>query len=584
LGKKIGKYEVLNVSRTELIYKFLKSAKWDGATIKTLAGDASFRRYDRIFLNNKSAILMDAPPDFEDTRPFAAIARHLVLCDLCAPEILAYDFADGFLLLEDLGDNLFKKVLEINPDREYELYLNAVKALLKLNESKVPVKLSYGEGEHRLPDYDMDFLLVEVSLFSDWYFPGLTGERLPAFKREEFLSIWRKLLERVSTAKECLVLRDYHAENLIDLGQNKVGQLDFQDALVGHCAYDLVSLLQDSRRDATPATEEKLIKFFIKGLNKNEKEFREDYAVLGAQRATKIIGIFARLCLRDGKSQYLDIIPRMWGLLERCLTHPALSEMQEWLSREVPQNRDVPLNAKPLKPDCAMVLAAGLGTRMKPLTVMTPKPLIKVAGKAMLAHTLDALAAVGVQKAVINKHHHANQLEDFVQNRKDWRPKIILSDETDRLLDSGGGIKKALPDLGKDPFFVLNSDMLWTEKGQFALARLATEWRADMDILMLLVKREDAHGHDGAGDFHMDGKGLLKWRGEAATADYLYSGIMIIRPECFINAPEGAFSLRNIFSVVEKEKRLFGLLHHGQWYHVGRPSAIEDTEQLLKGK
>ena len=190
--------------------------------------------------------------------------------------------------------------------------------------------------------------------------------------------------------------------------------------------------------------------------------------ILGAQRNIKIIGIFARLFLRDGKDNYLKLQPRVWGLLERCLEHPVLSDLKSWLDLEVPNKRDLPLDAIKLKPDHSIILAAGLGSRMAPLTDLKPKPLIEVAGKAMLGHTLDRIAAAGIKNTVINKHHHASQIDQYVSDRKDWRPEITLSDESELLLDSGGGVKKALPKLGHDPFFILNSDMIWKNDGQDA--------------------------------------------------------------------------------------------------------------------
>ena len=569
--------------RKEKIKAFLDNAGWEGAKISALAGDASFRRYDRIELNGKKAVLMDAPPEFEDTRPFVSIAEFLIRSGLRAPEIFAKDFKNGFLLIEDLGDDLFKTVLEQEPDREQELYKSAVDELVGLNKQSVPKVLPYGDGGHILPTYDTKLLLEEVKLLSDWYYPALFGKRLSLDKRIEFLNIWRDVLAKLGEPDECLVLRDYHAENLLDLGNGQVGQLDFQDAVIGHSSYDLVSLLQDARRDVSPEIEEDLIVYFADALERDLASFKEQYAILGAQRNIKIIGIFARLSLRDGKDIYLNLQPRVWGLLERCLEHPSLAQVKEWLDREIPNKRDIPLDPKPLYPSHSMILAAGLGTRMKPLTNDILKPLIKVAGKEMLGHGLDALAAAGIKNAVINKHHFPEQIENFIDSRSDWRPTIFQSDECAELLDSGGGVKNALPLLGSEPFLILNSDMIWTDNDQDTLSRLASHWHDDMDILMLLVRRDLAHGHDGPGDFHMDDNGRLTFRGDDPESDYMYGGILIMRPECFAGIEDEVFSLRKIFRRTAKNKRLFGLLHQGAWYHVGTPDAIGKTEQLLKG-
>lgn len=572
------------MSRKKQIVEFLSNVGWGGATIQPLAGDASFRRYDRIKLGDRKAVLMDAPPEFEDVRPFVAVAEHLLELGLSSPKIFAANIEQGFLLIEDLGDNLFKTLLEKEPSREFELYKQAVDVLVKLNQAPIKTKLDYEGGSHHLLSYTEELFLNEIELLTDWYYPALTGVRLSIEKRLEFLTLWKSVIKKLGDPNECLVLRDYHAENLLELQNGDIGLIDFQDAVIGHSAYDLVSLLQDARRDVDPDIEERMIQKFVRKLGREDAEFREQYAILGAQRNIKIIGIFARLSLRDGKDNYLALQPRVWGLLERCLEHPVLSDIKKWLDREIPLKRDIPLEPFKLYPDHAMILAAGLGLRMRPLTDNKPKPLIKIAGKEMLSHTLDGIASSGIKNTVINMHFCADQIEEFVKERKDWRPKITLSDEKEKLLDSGGGIKHALSLLGDHPFYILNSDMIWTECGLPALSKLATMWTDDMDILMLLVSRERAYGHDGPGDFHMDETGRLWFRGDDPESDYYYGGMLIIKPECFDGIEEDIFSLRKLFRIAADKKRLFGLVHEGEWYHVGTPASIGETEKLLKGE
>lgn len=563
------------MNRKNEIKDFLDGAGWGKAEIIPLAGDASFRRYDRIKLDDKKAVLMDAPTEFEDTRPFVTVAQYLIKCGLKAPKIFAKDLDKGFLLLEDLGDNLFKRVLEKSPNKERELYKAAVNELITLNGCPLL------DG---LPQYNEELYLKEVALFTDWYYPALTGNRLSLEKREEFLDVWKTVLSKLSNVPESVVLRDYHSENLLELDQGGVGQLDFQDAVIGNNTYDLVSLLQDARRDVDPVVEEEMIKYFAGKLNRDEKIFGSDYAILGAQRNIKIIGIFARLSLRDGKDNYLKLEPRVWGLLERCLEHPVLADVKALLNKMTPHDRHVTLSPKPLSPSSAIILAAGLGRRMRPLTDNLPKPLVKVAGKEMLSYTLDAIAAAGIKKAVINIHHFPEKIDEYFENRKDWRPMVEFSDETEQLMDSGGGVKKALPQLGSDPFYIFNSDMIWTNKGQDVVARLSIGWNDDMDMLMLLIKREKAFGHDGPGDFHMAADGRLTRRGDDAFSDYFYGGIMIIRPRCFENTPDEPFSLRMLFDRAVKKGRLYGLVHDGAWYHVGTPEAVIETEKHLNGE
>ncbi|PCJ33394.1 MAG: mannose-1-phosphate guanylyltransferase [Alphaproteobacteria bacterium] len=234
-------------------------------------------------------------------------------------------------------------------------------------------------------------------------------------------------------------------------------------------------------------------------------------------------------------------------------------------------------------PQKAMILAAGLGQRMRPLSAHRPKPLITVAGKELISWSLDGLCAAGVRDVVINMHYLADQMMDFVDKYYDHRLTLTLSDERDQLLDSGGGVKNALKYLGDDPFFILNSDMIWQDGDQGRmLPKMQAFWQdEDMDILMLLVPRDKAFGYDAAGDYHRDIKGGLTARGQDLQADYVYGGIMIIKPECFKNSPDGPFSLRQQFDRAEKSGRLFGMIHDGPWYHVGTPGTRDDVEDIV---
>ncbi|WP_321394562.1 phosphotransferase [Emcibacter sp.] len=584
--------------RTALKEDFIGQQGWAGSDICPVAGDASFRRYDRLSRGDATAILMDAPPAFEDVRPFVAISRYLCDLGLSAPQILAADMENGFLLLEDLGDDLFARVIEKDFGREESLYEKAVSLLAFLQDRPVPEQLMVTRDElYRVPAYDMKVLLDEVALFVDWYLPLLTNRRLEAEERQEFINLWSCVLEDISQSRDCIVLRDYHAENLLHLpdrfDDRQVGLLDFQDALMGHRAYDLVSLLQDARRDVGPELELKMLNDYVELTGLEPAEFLRDYALLGAQRNAKIIGIFARLCQRDGKDKYLSLIPRVWDLLQRDLDHPALRELKDWFDRKVPGNlRMKAPAAKPQAAARAMILAAGLGTRMRPLTDETPKPLLKVAGKSMLDRLLDGLAAAGVRTAVVNMHYLADQIEAAVKVRPDHRPKVILSDERDHLMDSGGGVMKALPWFGNRSFYVLNSDLVWQENTapgcESMLHRLAANWRPeDMDILMLLMPTDKAVGYDGAGDFHRDDSGRLMPRRASAnpkaSADYMYAGVLTMKPILFDGLANAPFSLREIFDRAAAAGRLYGIVHDGDWYHVGTPEALEECNKALTG-
>lgn len=567
------------IDRTRLCHEFLDRQGWGDALRQPLADDASFRRYERLTRGDERAVLMDAPPEFEDVGPFVAIAEHLQTIGLAAPVVLAQDRDNGFLLLEDMGDDLFARVIAADPDQEKPLYQLAIRGLRHLHLAPLPEQLS---------PYDEALLLQELGLFVDWYLPALTGRLLSDGERQTFLTLWQHALTPVYQNLTCLTLRDYHAENLMvragQQGLARLGLLDFQDAVIGHPAYDLVSLLQDARRDVSPALEQEMLSDYIRQTDAGSEDFRRDYALLGAQRNAKIIGIFTRLCLRDGKAGYLAKIPRVWALLERDLAHPALAPIRRWMDNHIAASlRSAPITPKPILPGTAMILAAGLGERMRPLSAHCPKPLITVAGKELLSYSLEGLCAAGVKNVVINSHYLADQMEQFVDRYHDPRLSLTLSPEKGQLLDSGGGVNNALHYLGDAPFYVLNSDMIWRDgAGGQMLQRLRAFWQSDdMDILMLLVPQGDAFGYDGPGNYNRDDAGRLTIRGSAVQADYVYGGILIMKPDCFIGASGGAFSLRDQFAAAEKAGRLSGLIHDGDWYHVGTPAVRDAVEDIF---
>ncbi|MGY6644126.1 MAG: nucleotidyltransferase family protein [Salinarimonas sp.] len=235
-------------------------------------------------------------------------------------------------------------------------------------------------------------------------------------------------------------------------------------------------------------------------------------------------------------------------------------------------------DAAPVAIETGMVLAAGLGTRMRPITDTLPKPLVRVDGRAMLDHALDRLAQAGITRAVVNMHHLADQIESHLSARI-GPPAITLSDERDALLETGGGIRRALPLLGEAPFLAMNADTLWIEGAQSNLGRLiGAHDRARMDILLLLAPVDGAVGYDGRGDFMMDETGRLARRGAEPQAPFVYAGAGIFQPQLFADTPDGAFSLNLLFDRAIAAGRLYGLRLDGTWLHVGTPDAITEAE------
>ena len=333
----------MTVDRSQAADDFLAANGWSGATRKPLAGDASFRRYERVIKAETSdTVLMDAPPPQENVRPFVAIGRHLVALGLSAPCILAEDAERGFLLLEDLGDDTYTRLLAQghNEAQLYELATDALVHLHRITVSDVTPVGVIRYGEERL--------LEEVDRLNTWYLPLINAPDLSTDVRQAYIDIWKALLPCAWRAPESLVLFDYHVDNLLLLpnrpGVQACGLLDFQDAVIGPVTYDLMSLLEDARRDIDPGLVADMKARYRAAFPELKRDdFETSWAVMAAQRHLRVIGTFARLKLRDGKPHYLEHMPRLWRYMDACLHHPVLAPLKQWLDTHVPPRlRKVP--------------------------------------------------------------------------------------------------------------------------------------------------------------------------------------------------------------------------------------------------
>ncbi len=350
--------------RIEAVRDFLRRTGFAEAERQHLQGDASSRAYDRLVTPARSVILMNAPrrPDgppvrdnkpysavahlAEDIAPFIAMAQGLRTLGLSAPEIHAADLERGLIVLEDLGTDLV--VTGVPPAPIEERYAAAIDVLVALHRTALPATLPVdATRDHTLPPYDLDALMIEAELLLDWYLPYRNVTAAASY-RSEFVALWREALRPAVDARRTWVLRDFHSPNLLWLaereGVGRVGLLDFQDAVMGPHAYDVVSLLQDARVDIPEPMEIALLGRYAKGRLAHDPAFDPAsfvalYALLGAQRATKILGIFARLHQRDGKPQYLRHMPRVWRYLKRALSHQSLTRLARWYDQYAPPPR-----------------------------------------------------------------------------------------------------------------------------------------------------------------------------------------------------------------------------------------------------
>lgn len=319
-------------NRAVLAEALIAQTPWSKATRAPLAGDASNRRYERLTdpETGRTAVFMDSPPGkAEPVEAFVRMANYLREVGLSAPEIYAEDTEFGFLLLEDLGDDLFARVLTQNPQMERELYEAATDVLIELHQAPT---LS-------LPSYDPTMMTELAALSFTKYAQAVWGE-YDEDALIRFENRFADVLHQETSGRKVVIQRDYHAENMIWLpdrdGVKRVGLLDFQTAMLGHPAYDLVSMLQDVRRDVAPGTEMRMVNRYIDATGEKDHDFRTAYAVLGAQRNLRILGVFARLAVDYGKPQYIDLIPATWAHLMRDLDHPALVSVADLLRGALP--------------------------------------------------------------------------------------------------------------------------------------------------------------------------------------------------------------------------------------------------------
>jgi aminoglycoside/choline kinase family phosphotransferase len=324
-------------ARDAVIAAFLRAHGWPPDSRRPLAGDASFRRYDRLIDGDRRAVLMDAPPPRESVQPFMGIARLLAGMGLSAPRVLAADDSDGLLLLEDLGDDTYTRLIARGTD-ERMLYELAVDAIIAMHR-RLP-----DAARAALPRFDDARALPQVALLLDWYWPAMFGAPAPEPVRDAYMSAWREVLPQAARVPESLALFDFHVDNLLWLperpGVAACGLLDFQDAVLAPITFDLVSLLEDVRRDV-PAdiTAACLARYLAAFPELDRDDFAAAYSVIGAQRNCRIAGTFVRLWKRDGKPGYLGFMPRVWRLITGDIAHPALAPLARWFDRHLPPEK-----------------------------------------------------------------------------------------------------------------------------------------------------------------------------------------------------------------------------------------------------
>ena len=564
------------MSRQQEIKDFLKKAKITRPNLTWLPHDASGRRYARVKSGKKSYILMDSPAN-EKPDLFYKIDKLLAKNKISVPHLYQANVNNGLILMEDLGQKSLADIYASkNNNLTFTVYQKALDILLQIKE-KMNQKPEY------ISNYSDGYLTFEENLLTDWYIPALPGQRLPMKAIVQFKKIWKKLNQKIQKMPKTLVLLDYHADNLMVKQDESLAALDFQDAIWGGFLYDVISLLEDERHPLPNELAEDLWAYYgsqIGTLNSSQNHILG--AILAVQRHTKVIGIFARLAIRDKKTKYLKFIPDSWKMLEKHLNVRALKPYRKWLDKYVDKNlRHQPLEVKPFYYlTTAMVLAAGRGVRMQNLTDHQPKPLVQVNGKSLIDYVL--YNARHMTNIVVNTCYCGNMIHKALEGRK-----IHFSDEK-QALETGGGVQKALPLLastGTDGFFVMNADALWLDKKETLIKQMERAWNPlEMDILLALVPTRKAKGDVPKGDYFIKKGKPIRRHPPQKKAPYCFMGVQVLHPNIFKGHPLGKYSLVELYDKAEKAGRLGYLIFDGEWFHVGTPKAVKDTTRYFKRK
>jgi len=510
--------------------------------ITTASDDASFRRYFRVERDNTSFIAMDAPPEKENCEPFIRIAKHLTAGGVHAPKIIEANLAQGFLLLEDLGNQTFLNAQQKNFDAQH--YKNAIDVLIDIQ--------SLETDSANIPAYDHALLTAEMQLLIDWYLPALSSEQ-----HTQLQTIFDLLSDNALSTDQVFVHRDYHARNLMLLANNELGVIDFQDAVIGSNTYDLVSLLKDAYFELKSSEVQALLAYFHKQvkLTISFNDFEKQFDLMGLQRHLKVLGIFKRLSIRDGKHQYLADIPLVAKYaLAIANKYPELKSLSSILESANQQTH-------------AMILAAGRGQRMMPLTANTPKPLIKVKGMTLIEHSINQLKKAKITNIVINTSYLGEQLIEHLGDGSNFGVRITYSDESSGALETAGGIIKALPLLNSKPFIVINSDVLC----DYDLSKLTLPVGSLAHLVLI-----DNPPHNPNGDFSLiNNHQITNIHGQS----YTFSGIGIYHPDLFKShlEVEQKLPLYPLLKEAIANGQLSGEHYNGYWQDVGTPERLEQA-------
>lgn len=563
-----------NKSRETQIHDFLdQKAHLTDYKIKPINCDASTRKYYRIVKSDSSSlILMDDEMRCNHPKEFVELSDFLLQGGIRAPQIYAKDLAHGFILLEDFGDSDFVK--KATPHNEKKLLKKAVDVLVKLHNIKT--------RPHCVKDMNEKVIMDNFALFSDWYIPACLGHQLSPKERDSFFSIVKKLLPAALKLPSTLVLWDYHVNNVMYPDDNDAAIIDFQDSLWGCGIYDLVSLIEDERRNIPQAISLELKEHYYTQMPKlNRKDFEKCYDYMALLRHMRVLGRFTTLIQVNDRPSYARYVPHGMELLKQTLQHPDFSELKNWIDKTFPVSSwKVPANKKITK---AFVLAAGRGTRMKHLADNLPKPMIKIGPKRLMDYGLELLQNAKIKDIVVNVCYRKCTIKKHMAANKYFNTTISEEKEA---LETGGGIKKALKYFNNKPFVVINSDNILVDDGHKPIiCQMHDVWdEQKYDIMLLLCDIKNISGdRPQFGSYKIVGDKIFRNTTSSSSPEFKYGyvGVAIVHPRIFKDSPDGKFSLRDLFDKAEANGRLGFCLSDRKEFWVGSPQAVKETCQKL---
>lgn len=563
-----------NKTRETQIHNFLtEQGKLSKYKIITMNCDASSRKYYRIMLSdNSSKILMDDENRCNHPKEFIEIAQFLLKNDIRAPQIFAHNFSKGFILLEDFGDSDFVK--KATPANEKLLLTKAVDVLIKLHNVTVRPQC--------VKDMNEKVILDNFALFSDWYIPACLGRQLSLQERKSFFDIVKKLMPAALKLPSTLVLWDYHVNNVMYPDDNDAAIIDFQDSLWGPGIYDLVSLIEDERREIPYSLAMELKEYYFQKMaNLKRDDFEKCYAYMALLRHMRVLGRFTTLILVSKRPSYGQYVTHGIELLKKSLNNPEFKELKKWINNifppslwKIPQDKGI---------NKAFVLAAGRGTRMRHLTDHLPKPMIKIADRRLMDYGLDLLKNAKIKDIVVNVCYRKCTIKKHMKTLKYFNTAI--SEETEAL-ETGGGIKKALNYFADKPFVVVNSDNILIDDGfKPVIYQMQDIWDdRKHDILLLLCDIKNIYGDKPQhGDYKLVNGKIFRNKLKVNNKEFNfgYVGVAIIHPRIFKDSPEGKFSLVELFDKAEANNRLGFCISDRKEFWVGSPEAVTETQKLL---